>query len=26
VVLMGAAGVFTMLAIHLALPRAWQIR
>jgi len=26
VVLMGAAGVFTMLAIHLILPRAWQIR
>jgi MFS family permease len=26
VVWMGAAGVFTMLAIHLALPRAWQIR
>jgi MFS family permease len=26
VVLMGAAGALAMLAIHLALPRAWQIR
>ena len=26
VVLMGAAGAIAMLAIHLALPRAWQIR